>query len=99
MPHELIVDETYIFQRNCAVFKNISEFKMTSFVAKKRFICLVSSVALIGAAGAARFADAQGQQRGAQTAAANPAGSLGDGQLHLLPVQGNISLLVGAGAN
>lgn len=80
-------------------FTNISHCKTTVFSAKTRLVCLVSSVALIGAAGAARFAYAQAQTRGAQNAAPNPAGRLGDGQVHLLPVQGNISLLVGAGGN
>jgi glyoxylase-like metal-dependent hydrolase (beta-lactamase superfamily II) len=45
------------------------------------------------------LARAQNQERGPQSATASPAGKLGDGQIHILPVQGNISLLVNAGGN
>jgi cyclase len=68
-----------------------------------RVMCILASVLFLGAIGAAVFAYAQeGQNRGRQTATPNSANqdrSSNNGEVHLLPVQGNISMLVGAGGN
>jgi cyclase len=70
---------------------------------KPRLMCIVASMAFLGAIGAAEFACAQEGQSGArQNSAANNARqsrSSNAGEVHLLPVQGNISMLVGAGGN
>jgi cyclase len=68
-----------------------------------RLMCLVASMLFLGAIGAAEFAYAQeGQNRGRQNATPNSARqerNSNSGEVHLLPVQGNISMLVGAGGN
>ena len=66
---------------------------------KPRLLCIVSTLLFLGVVGSARFAYAQ-QNRG--QGAANRAGQSGSpnaGEVHILPVQGNISMLVGAGGN
>jgi cyclase len=67
---------------------------------KPRLICIVSMLLFLGAVGSARCAYAQ-QNRGRQGAAnsAKQNGSPNAGEVHILPVQGNISMLVGAGGN
>ena len=69
----------------------------------KPLICIVVTLVFLGADGAAEFAYAQqAQNRTRQNA--TPANTKQDrnsnnGEVHLLPVQGNISMLVGAGGN
>ena len=76
---------------------------MDFFSSKARLICIVITVVLAAAVGSARFVSAQaGQNRGSQNAtpkmdAADRGSS--SGELELLPVQGNISMLAGAGGN
>ena len=68
-----------------------------------RLICIVLNVVLVAAAGSAESVSAQaGQNRGRQNAA--PKASAEDrnpngGELEVLPVQGNVSMLAGAGGN
>jgi cyclase len=66
-------------------------------------MCIVVSMVFLGAVGAAEFACAQEGQNGSrQNAPPNNAGqgrNSNAGEVHLLPVQGNISMLVGAGGN
>src|SRR4029077_12222219 len=70
---------------------------------KLRLMCVVSMLLLLGAAGFVHFVHAQGAQtRGGQNTA--PRTGRGEqkpnsGELELLPVQGNISMLAGAGGN
>jgi len=70
---------------------------------KARLICIVLNVVLVAAAGSAESVSAQaGQNRGRQNAA--PKASAEDrnpngGELEVLPVQGNVSMLAGAGGN
>jgi cyclase len=70
---------------------------------KARLICIVLNVAIVSAAGSAEFVSAQASQnRGRQNAAAKTSAedrSPNGGELELLPVQGNISMLAGAGGN
>jgi cyclase len=54
---------------------------------KPRLVCTVSSLLFLGAVGAAEFTYAQQAQ------------NANGGEVHVLPVQGNISMLAGAGAN
>jgi len=76
---------------------------MKGISSRPRLTRMVSSMLLLGAVGPALLAHAQGgQDRGRQTAAQNTArqernGS--GGEIHLLHVQGNIGMLVGAGGN
>ncbi len=68
----------------------------------KPLIRIVVTMVFLGAVGAAEFAYAQEAQNRRQNAA--PANTKQDrnsnnGEVHLLPVQGNISMLVGAGGN
>src|SRR5947207_1646981 len=56
--------------------------------------CVVSSVLFVGAMGLAGLAYAQGQK---PETPANAAKQAQTGQVYLLPVQGNISMLAGAG--
>src|ERR1700680_3149610 len=67
---------------------------------KPRLLCIVSTLLLLGAVGSVRCAYAQ-ENRGRQGAAnsARQSGSPNAGEVHVLPVQGNISMLVGAGGN
>ena len=64
---------------------------------------VITSMLLLGASGAAMFTYAQEpRNRGAQNAsptAAAQAGNANGGEIHLLHVQGNVSMLVGAGGN
>ena len=70
---------------------------------KPRLLCIVSSLLFLGAVGAAEFSDAREPQNRARQDAApknadkdqNPK----NGEVLLLPVQGNISMLAGAGGN
>jgi cyclase len=66
-------------------------------------MCIVVSMVFLGAVGAVEFACAQeGQNGGRQNASPNNARqgrNSNAGEVHLLPVQGNISMLVGAGGN
>jgi len=73
-----------------------------NFVSLKPLIRIVVTMVFLGAVGAAEFAYAQEAQNRRQNAA--PANTKQDrnsnnGEVHLLPVQGNISMLVGAGGN
>src|SRR5260370_21355950 len=67
---------------------------------KPRLICILSTLLFFGGVGSVRFACAQ-ENRGRQGAAngARQSGSPNAGEVHILPVQGNISMLVGAGGN
>jgi cyclase len=68
---------------------------------KPRLICIVSTLLFLGAVGPSSYAQ-EGQNRGRQNATPNtvrPNGSSDAGEVHILPVQGNISMLVGAGGN
>jgi cyclase len=64
---------------------------------------MASALLFLGAAGSAWFAHAQdGQNRGRQSGASNIARqdqNSSGAEIHILPVQGNISMLVGAGGN
>ena len=70
---------------------------------KPLLMCIVSTQLFLGAAGSAQFVDAQGaQNRGRQNATPNTSREdqrPNGGELELLPVQGNISMLAGAGGN
>jgi cyclase len=69
---------------------------------KPRLMCILASLALLAAVGAAEFAGAQEAQSGRQNASVSSAKQTRNstsGEVHLLPVQGNISMLVGAGGN
>jgi len=69
---------------------------------RPRLMCIVAGMALLGALGTAKFAGAQESQNGArQNASPNNArqNRPNSGEVHILPVQGNISMLVGAGGN
>lgn len=68
---------------------------------KPRLRCVVSTLLFFGAAGFARFVYAQGaQNRGRQNDTQNMSREeQKPGELDLLPVQGNISMLAGAGGN
>src|ERR1700688_302115 len=65
--------------------------------------CIVSTLLFLGAMGSAEFVRAQGDQNGvrqnATSANARPGRNSSAGEVHLLPVQGNIYMLVGAGGN
>lgn len=76
--------------------------KTDSLSLKPRLVCIVAILLLL-AAGSARFihAQQQGQNRGRENAASN-GGSQSEPngpKLELLPVQGNISMVAGAGGN
>jgi cyclase len=75
----------------------------TNFLSQKpNVMCLVSSIVLLGALAAAGFPRAQAAQRGGQNAAANggaQAGNADSGDIHLLRVRGNITMVTGAGGN
>jgi cyclase len=79
--------------------------KEKSFLSAKapRLMCIVASLLFLGAVGWAQFVYAQGgQNRGRQNAAPNNARqdrNSNSGEVELLPVQGNISMLAGAGGN
>jgi len=64
---------------------------------------IISSVLLLGAVGVLEFASAQeNRNRGAQNATPNSsaqAGNANSGDVHILRVRGNVSMLVGAGGN
>jgi len=61
-----------------------------------RLMCIVSSMALLGAIGTVELACAQeGQNRNGQNQDRNSSG----GEVHLLAIRGNVSMLVGAGGN
>jgi hypothetical protein len=68
-----------------------------------RRMCIVSSMALLGVVAAAESAYVQeGQNRGGQNTAPNSARrerNSDTGEVRLLPIRGNISMLVGAGGN
>jgi cyclase len=70
---------------------------------KPRLEYIVASLLFLGAVGAAQVIGApQTQERGRQTAEPNSAkqdGNSHSGEIELLPVQGNISMLAGAGGN
>ncbi len=76
---------------------------MDFFLSKAGLISIVSNLVLAAAVGSAGFVSAQaGQNRGSQNAtpkmdAADRGSS--SGELELLPVQGNVSMLAGAGGN
>jgi glyoxylase-like metal-dependent hydrolase (beta-lactamase superfamily II) len=70
---------------------------------KLHLMCIVSSLLFLGVVGSARFANSQqAQTRGRQNGVSNPAGEdqkAKGGDIELLPVQGNVSMVVGAGGN
>jgi len=70
---------------------------------KLRLRCIVSTLLFLGAMGSVELAQGQGAQNGVpQNASANNARqgrNSNTGEVHLLPVQGNIYMLVGAGGN
>lgn len=70
---------------------------------KPRLIGTVSSLLFLGAMGSAKLAYTQGGQNSARQSAspdnARQTRNSSGGEVHLLPVQGNISMLVGAGGN
>ena len=73
---------------------------MTISRGKTQLLRVAWCVALVVVSGAAaRLTHARAQDRGLESATPNPSDGLDDGQLHVLPVQGNISLLVNAGGN
>src|SRR5438445_4306114 len=78
-------------------------FKRDFLSSKPRLMCILVSIVLLGTVGASEFAYAQeAQGRSRQSASPNNIKSSPNssaGEVHLLPVQGNISMLVGAGGN
>jgi len=66
---------------------------------KLRLACILSSVLFLGTMGLARLTYGQQGANRAQDAAANAPKQAQASQFYLLPVQGNVSMLVGAGAN
>ena len=76
---------------------------MDFFSSKPRPLCVVATLLLLGAVGTVRFVYGQeAQTRGRQNATSNVSGEEQrpkTGELELLPVQGNISMLAGAGGN
>ena len=78
--------------------------KNADFLLSKSWtMCVVASMVLLGTAGAYEFAYPQeAQSRSRQSAPPNNvklSSNSSAGEVHLLPVQGNISMLVGAGGN
>jgi cyclase len=75
---------------------------MSPLPRKRRLVCIVTILLLLGA-GSARFihAQQQGQNRGRENAPSNGGSQGGPNgpKLELLPVQGNISMVAGAGGN
>jgi cyclase len=84
-------------------FTNISHCRIKILSSKPRVMCLISITLLVGAAGAAGFAYSQeARNRGPQNATPGTARqdrNSNSGEVHVLPVQGNISMLIGAGGN
>jgi glyoxylase-like metal-dependent hydrolase (beta-lactamase superfamily II) len=76
---------------------------MAFLPSKPGLVCIVVSLIFLGAVGAPKSSHAQeGQSSVRQNASPNNARqgrSSGSGEIQLLPVQGNISMLVGAGGN
>ena len=69
---------------------------------KVRAMCLVTGITLLAMAGTMGFVSAQSGSPSRQNAAPKtnaPDRSPASGELELLPVQGNISMLAGAGGN
>jgi glyoxylase-like metal-dependent hydrolase (beta-lactamase superfamily II) len=70
---------------------------------KPRLSYIVSTLLFLGAAGLVQFARAQEDQAGVRqnpsASNARPGRNASAGEVHILPVQGNIYMLVGAGGN
>ena len=73
------------------------------FLASKPWLmCVVVSVAVLVTGAASKSRAQEGQSRSRQNASpdkSKPSPNAGSGEVHLLPVQGNINMLVGAGGN
>jgi cyclase len=95
--------ETRLFWDNFVFTFGVSKRDMSFRSSKLRLMCTVSSLLFIGVAGAGRFAySQQAQTRGRQNGAPNPASEdqkAKGGDVELLPVQGNVSMVAGAGGN
>ena len=76
---------------------------MTRLLPRPRLTGMLSSIVLLGIVGVAGFAASRAvQNRGAQNTIPNSdrqERNTSDGEVHLLPVQGKVSMLVGAGGN
>ena len=77
---------------------------MSFLSSKPRLMCMVAGAALLAAFVAAEFASSQESQNASRPNATSNTSrqnrnSNAGGEVHLLPVQGNMSMLVGAGGN
>lgn len=85
----------------CSSVKGLSSKE--GLYSKRRVMRVITSMLLLGASGAAMFTYAQEpRNRGAQNAsptAAAQAGNANGGDIHILHVRGNVSMMVGAGGN